>query len=216
MNQTPSTVQLPFRTRPFFDPLDPSGSQTPLGEPINQISAKLLAEDPVAWHLDYWLNIGEVGTLYGKDSILMRLRVDIEITNTPNRQLKSAICNRWNHYYTANKAETKQYWEQETLESQRAKAYIRDIHRMEARKQLKMKNYLGNAEGLMVNAMRAARLEEARVYFNKLSVVYRKLIEEKNQDAEKTGRFPASLPPADVQSINRLLDAYEGVPSQDP
>lgn len=53
MDQTPSAAQLPFRTRPFFDGLGPSDSPTPFGELINQILAKLLAEDPVAWHLDY-------------------------------------------------------------------------------------------------------------------------------------------------------------------
>lgn len=184
MNQAQSTV-LPFRTRPPFDPFGPSYSRTPFGEPINQLSAAVLVQDPVMWHMEFFLNLGEVGTLYGKDSVLMTLKIRIEMMNIPDRQLSRAVCLQFNDYCRTKRAERKRTWEQSGLETDMAKSYIRDIHRMEANKLWKMERYLRTCEELMVTAIRARRIEKARADFNMIVMLRKKIDEERKQDAER-------------------------------
>lgn len=211
MNQAQWTAELPFRARPSFDPTGPSNSLTPFGEPINQFSARWLAQDPVMWHLEYLLNLGEVGTLYGKDSVLMTLKIQIEIMNIPDRELSSAICLRFFDYCTANRAERKRTWERAGLENETAKRYLRDIYKMEVDKLWKMERYLRTREEVMVIAIRAGRFEKAREDFDMIVMLRQKIDEEKKQDEERRERFLDSLRPADVELISRPLDNYEGV-----
>lgn len=43
-----------------------SGSRTPLGEPMDQSEVIRRAEDPLAWHLQYWHELGVVATLHSE------------------------------------------------------------------------------------------------------------------------------------------------------
>ncbi|MCJ1465668.1 hypothetical protein MMC07_004287 [Pseudocyphellaria aurata] len=51
----------------------PPVSRTPLGAPIKQAFALLLAKDIITWNLQYWLDLGLIGDLRGEDVMLMGL-----------------------------------------------------------------------------------------------------------------------------------------------
>lgn len=76
------------------------------------------------------------------------------------------------------------HWEEKTLESSEAKWYMRDINTMLMDKGLKARHYLYRKEFLMLEALRGARFERARVLFEGLAKLYGKLQEEESRDAE--------------------------------
>lgn len=212
--QLPNGVQPPTWTPALRNPLGPSDYRTPLGEPLNKVSAVRKAQFPVMWHLYYWLSIGVIGVLYGKDSMLMSLRIEIEIEKSPEEHIKIAIRDRWHQYQRANQKEYERIWAQLTLESEKAKPYLRDIHRMLQNKSVKTKDYLQSAKDMMITWLRAGRMEEATKYFNKLAELYQKLKEETTADAEARTRFLNSLPAEDVELTSRLLNRVSGVGNQ--
>lgn len=121
----------------------PTVSGTPLGEPItNQASALLKAEDPLTWHLRYWLNLGTIGNVIGAEAILMQVIINEELHKIADRAFQTQIQNAWYQFVLYNRGEFIRHWRQRTLESDEAKAYIRDLARLVGNKRLKMRSTL--------------------------------------------------------------------------
>lgn len=218
--QVPNSVQLSIGVQPptwtpaALNSLGPSDFKTPLGEPLNQLSAIRKAQFPVMWHLNYWLNMGIIGIFYGQDSMLMSVRIEIEIEEMPEEHIKIAIRNRWHQYRGANKQEYERIWARLTLESEEAKPYLRDIHKMLKNKLIKTKEYLQSAKEGIITCLRAGQMEEATKLFDKLAQLYQKLKDETAADAEARTRFLDSLPTEEVESTRRFLNHVDGVGNQ--
>lgn len=57
-----------------------SDSRTPLGEPMDQSEVIRRAEDPLAWHLKYWHELGVVASLYSQEvkTLINEMQMDLE------------------------------------------------------------------------------------------------------------------------------------------
>lgn len=185
MDQAVTRAQAAIETLGLSDPPDPSDSQTPLGEPLDQVSAAALAKDPLAWHLRYWLDLCTVGNLRGEDEILLALRMEIEVNKILDMELHSAFYDAWFQYVMDNSEESARNWIQRTLESDEAKRYLRDIDRMLEDKARKTRHYLGHLERLMLTSLQEGDAETAKMFFQKLAPVYPKLLREEAADTAR-------------------------------
>lgn len=121
---------------------DPRGPQTPFGEPIvDEDSASQKAEDPVKWHLKYWLNLFVVGINRGEDDGLMNARIDWEHVNIANEAFKKDLRFSWFDFQTENEDRYILEWEH-IIGGEKLHAYIRDLNRMLVNKGQKMRDYL--------------------------------------------------------------------------
>ncbi|MCJ1427314.1 hypothetical protein MMC29_005217, partial [Sticta canariensis] len=188
--QLPDEVQLPPEALALIDPLGQSDRRTPLGGPMNQLSAFLRAQNPLDWLRQYWLNIGVVGMLRGEDRDLLVLRIEIEHTKIPDPDFRAEFRNSWRQYRVDNRDEIKRQWVERTLESREARPYHRDIDRMLVNKGPKTRNYLRQMERLMITSLRDQRVGTARVFFNQLSQLYGKLRDEERADADARVGLP--------------------------
>lgn len=112
--QAPNGVQAPQRKT--------CHARTPLGEPMDPRSASSLAEDPLRWHLRYWLDLSVVAQLRGEDSMLIGFSIELEQYKTRDQALRTRLVN--------------------ALDSPRAKPYLRDLDRMLVDKKTKTRRYL--------------------------------------------------------------------------
>lgn len=121
---------------------DPRGPQTPLGEPIvDECSASRKAEDPIEWHLKYWLNLSVIGIKSGEDERLMGARIDWEHVNIADEAFKKALRFRWFDFQTENEDRYILKWEH-VLEGANLDAYNRDLTRMLVNKEQKVRDYI--------------------------------------------------------------------------
>lgn len=185
MDQTPTRAQAATETPRLPDPADASDFRTPLGEPIDQVSAANLAKDPLLWHLTYWLDLCTVGNLRGEDEILLALRMEMEVDKMLDMELQSAIYDAWFRFFMDNSEESARNWIQRTLESDEAKPYLRDIDRMLVDKARKTRQHLGHLERHMLTSLQEGDAEKAKKFFEKLAPVYPKLLREEAADAAR-------------------------------
>lgn len=196
MDQAPYGAQLPDEVQPppeaiaLIDPLGQSDRRTPLGGPMNQLSAFLRAQNPLDWLRQYWLNIGIVGMLRGEDPDLLVLRIEIEHTKIADPEFRAEFRNSWRQYRLDNRYEITRQWLERTLESEEALPYHRDIDRMLVNKGPKTRNYLRQMERLMITSLRDQRVEIARGFFDHLSQLYGKLRDEERAEAEARVGLP--------------------------
>lgn len=187
------TGEAPYRVRPptgssaSVDPLGLSGSRTPLGEPIDKLSAFYLAYDPLTWHLNYWLSLEVVGVLRGEDPMLMALRVEREMLCLPDQELKAALHLARKSHWRAYKEESERHWPRMTLWSDESKCLLRDIDRMLQNKSQKTRGYLLYTETLITGPLRAGRVDEAKEVFDKHCLIYQKL--ELEEEVESKGYY---------------------------
>lgn len=120
----------------------PSDPQTPLGEPISESCASSLAEDSLRWHLQYWLVLSVIDTLRGEDSMLIAFSIELEHYKIRDQQLRTRLVDAWKMYRLVNYASCSRYWTRLTVESDRAKPYLRDLDRMLVDKGTKTRRYL--------------------------------------------------------------------------
>lgn len=207
-----------YGTRPWTEsPTTPPSTglsivETPLGEPMDQASASVLAESPVAWHLRYWLNLGSIGILSGQDETLMALRIEMEQSLIPNLDLRLAVHRTWEGYRIANNKACLDYWRRlqvritQTGEDQEEtdpryqavkdgerllEQHCRDLDRILVNKTQRAKTHLRQAEGVMIANLRAGTsLETAIEIFSQIGSLYEKLHQEEVED-ERVGN---SLP----------------------
>lgn len=195
--------------RAALDTIGLSDFRTPLGEPMDEISALILNEDPIGWHFQYWLSLSVLGVLRGEDPILMAFRIEIELYNVLDRQYRNAFHQAWNEYLTANHEPCLEYWELVSVEDEKVQQYFRDLDQMLVNKEQKAKDNLRGMEELMIIFLRDARLEQARETFEILSLVYPKLHEEEIADAKAKSRKSK-----DTNSLHRKR-SYEEISGED-
>lgn len=166
------------------DPLGPSDSRTPLGEPMNRAQAFMRAELPLPWHLQYWSDIDVIGDLRGEDTIVIALMIEVEHENIPEEWIKTALLRDWHRFEVLNKEPNERRWVQRTLEDEEAKKVLRDIDRMLVDKVQKAKRHLQRVERYMITSIRDGDNETAKRHFAKLTQCYQKLQEEERREAE--------------------------------
>lgn len=181
--EAPYRVHPPIGSPASVDPFGPSDSRTPLGEPIDKLSAFHLAYDPLTWHLNYWLSLEVVGVLRGEDPMLMALRVEREMLCLPDQELKAALHTARKPHWKTYKEESERHWPRMTLWSDECKSLARDINRMLEYKSQKTREYLLYMEILITGPLRAGRVDEAREVFDKHCLIYQKL--ELEEDVER-------------------------------
>lgn len=160
------------------NPLGRSNSRTPLGEPMNRSSAFILDRSPIAWHLQYWLNIGVLGILRGKNGKIIALMIEIEQDKIPDGRLRNSLRNTWNQFWNDNKVVKARQWEARTMEDEEAQQFLRDIDRMFVDKVQKVRSYLSRDESTLRILLRQGEAERAKELFEKLSQLYPLLREE--------------------------------------
>lgn len=179
MDQASIGAQLP-------NGLGPLGTRTPLGEPISHFSASFLAEDPLAWHMHYWLSLEVVGVMRGEDAMLMALRVEWEQELLLGDGIKIQLLtdNVWPRYRILNRERYEQFWAQMTVESEDARWYLRDVDRMLVDKARKTRAKLRRSERMMQAALQAVSID-----IEELTQQYGKLQEEETAEAEARNRL---------------------------
>ncbi|MCJ1463131.1 hypothetical protein MMC07_001736 [Pseudocyphellaria aurata] len=167
----------------------PQTSRSPLGAPLSPASAALLARDPLAWHLQYWLDLGLIGNLRGEDNLLMGVRIEIEYTRTLSPALRAQFQTAWTQYQIDHRAERTRYWSRITLDdSDEARPYLGDLTTMLADKARKTRAYLRSAETAMVHELEVGKnFERAQVLFDRLARLYPRL----QQEEEAGGPGPS-------------------------
>lgn len=179
--QSFSETQAPNETQASNETQAPAVALTPLGEPITSQSASLLAEDPVKWHLSYWLHIYTIGVMRDGihvDVTLMRARMNIELEEIANAAIRTQVFDAWDDFRKANQNGFLYYWTARTLEHPAAKRYQSDLDRMLINKEQKMQDYLGRMNTGMNNCVRIGNLARAKKIHDVITLIDRKLDEE--------------------------------------
>lgn len=155
---------------------------TPLGERItSQASASRRAEDPIKWHLDYWLHIYTIGLMRAgidADVTLMRARINIELEKYPTVTMRTLVFAAWDDFRKANQDGYLYYWTTKTIEHPTAKPFQSDLDRMLMDKEQKMHDYLGRMKTGMHNCVLVGNLTRAKKIHDVITLIYRKLDEE--------------------------------------
>lgn len=150
-------------------------TQTPLGSPMNNVSALLLAENPLAWHLQYWLNLGSVAVVRGEDAMLMALRIKMEHTKITDPALKNQLKHAWSQFQRDNQVECVRQWTLMTGDGNDAQPYLCDLDRMLVGKRREARDYLHRIEPIMTTMLHHLHLEDQTQFFEKLNQKFRGL-----------------------------------------
>lgn len=168
--------------------------RTPLGELfIDLDSFWHHEEDPLAWHLDYWLNIGVIGMVLGEDPLLMNARIDMEHHKIRDRELRDQISNAWTAYTLANGYQYRTYWEGQTLEDDVGQAYLRDIARMLEDRKNKMRDSLRGHGTFMNKLLQMGDVMGATETSYIISEIHSKLQQDEVRQAEAIKELQTSL-----------------------
>lgn len=183
INQPPSGVQTPTET---------SNSLTPLGEPMNQTSVLSLAEDPVRWHLQYWLVLSVVGMIRGEDPILLGFRIEIEQYKIHDQGLKNQVVRAWKPYQLVNHENCYRQWGRLALENEEVKPFLRDIDRMLVDKGPKTREFLQQLHSVIVGLLQAGEIDAALRLVEKCLEMIQKLEDEEREEEQARNRQPNS------------------------
>lgn len=188
-----------------MDPSTPTMTLSPLGEPLVLESARSLREDPLPWHLKYWLNLLMVAICRGDNVVLTLARIDREQSINVDQNLRDLVRFTWPQYQVDNRDNFHRYWNTLTVHSVQAQPFIRDILRMLVNKDLKMRAYLEQQEEMLTFSLRALQFDGARMYFDKLEDIHRNLRVEGS--VEQAGARVAAQGPRELaQAIARAQD----------
>lgn len=177
MDQVPNGTQASNGARPL--------PQTPLGGPINEVSALVLAENPLAWHLPYWLSLGSVAVVRGEDAMLTALRIKMEHSKITDSALKSQLKHTWNQFQRNNQAECIRQWTQMTVNCKESQPYLCDLDRMLVDRRRDARDYLHRLEPIMRTMLHHLHLEDPRQFFEKLAQQYRSLHRDQSMLTDK-------------------------------
>lgn len=179
--QQPDQVQTTAGNAALPNSQNLSVFRTPLGGLLSQYSAARQFQNPLLWHMTYWLDLGVVGVLHGQDPVLMAFRIRME-QEKMDPWLKDGFRRTWKQYRTRNLEECVEYWVR--IATVEAKGYLGDIDRMLVNKAQKARNQLILQEELMHKALRELRFHKASKLFMGIVNVYEKLVEEETRDAQ--------------------------------
>lgn len=177
---------------------------------MDRASVLALAADPLAWHLKYWLAISVIGILRREDPTLMAQRVDIEMAKIADQDLQTELSRAWDQHRAENYHECVRYFTRDAEPTEEIHRYFRDIERMLEDKERKTREWLARADTVMITLLRDARLEEARVWFERLAELYQKLAEEEKKDAEAGDRQSDGEHSQEEGEVSDISDAERG------
>ncbi|MCJ1264506.1 hypothetical protein MMC22_004378 [Lobaria immixta] len=176
VDQLPEGVKQHIEPSTTSEPLGLSDSRTPLGESMDQISASLLAEDPITWHLRYWSSLFLVGVLSGVvRSNFMAIMIQMEIIKIPDGEIATELRRVWIERQSTNEGEDKRLielpetlsriafssHEKDALKNEEVKRLLRDVDRILLDKRQKTRACLHQLESLLDTTLEAGDLETA-------------------------------------------------------
>lgn len=170
---------------------------------MDEASILLRAEDPLAWHLRYWLDLCMVGTIRGGDILLLSLRIRMEHDKIADAAFKTRLQGAWRGFQSDNKESCLRLWMRRTVLSQEAQPYLRDLDTMLQDKGRKTRDYLRRIEALTIHLLRTGNLALARRSFERLGLYYQRLLQEDAEDA------------ADAAAGNGLSNGANGVHNEE-
>lgn len=141
-------------------------------------------EDPLVWHLTYWLNILVIARLRGENELLTAIRIEREQSLIPDLELRSQVQSMWVQFQRVHRAGFLHVWQQFGLESEDAHLSLVDIDNMLMDKETKTMDYVQILEAQMVDMVRNSQLDKARALLDRLADVHHELREEAMADAE--------------------------------
>lgn len=162
---------------------------TPLGEPMNQASASVQAEDPLGWHLLYWLSIEVVARIRGEDPLLMAARIEFEHDNIADPAFKTQLREAWTRFREVNIEQCERYWRQRTLDDVEGKKYLRDLDRMLLDKQPKMRCHLRHMWATMNNLSQNGMAMETEATHCEINRINQRLRLEETAEAEASDAY---------------------------
>lgn len=163
---------------------NPEPPSTPLGGLMDQVTALELIDDPLLWHLKYWLNLNIIGIMRGEDEILLGLRIEIEQDKCPEPLIRLQIQHSWYHYLQDHKEACIRGWmAMMGARGEEAQPYHCDLDRMLVDKGRKTRDHLLRMEVEMNKAIQAADVERTSLLFDIIFRYYRRLQQEEAVDA---------------------------------
>ncbi|MCJ1463130.1 hypothetical protein MMC07_001735 [Pseudocyphellaria aurata] len=181
--------------------------RSPLGEPLNEQSARYLVQFPLMWHPIYWLNLDVIGIMRGEDSDLMAVLIDMEMARVPNERISTP---EWIWFQLNHRSACRENWELNGLDNDEGRAYLRDLDRILADKVRKAQEYIPHGEWLMIRAMRSGNLAESETLFWRLVNVHRVLREIEAQNIEEAPTELASTPPGEQDHGEQSPEGMNG------
>lgn len=113
-----------------------SGDRTLLGEPMSKAAISLREKDPLAWHLQYWLDILVIGmSCYQGLGQILSTRINIEHGEIADHSFRSRFREAFGKFQFENQTEYFRKWDPNTFEESSVKmaqfeAHVRDLQRM--------------------------------------------------------------------------------------
>lgn len=158
---------------------------------MTQHSASCQAQDPLTWHLRYWLNLLIIGSLRGEDEELLTFRVEMEWMKLDSR-LKDQLYSNWVEYKKKKLEASYWFWQEMTVESEEAKWYMSDIDTMLMDKVQKARDFLDTRKSLLRSTIQAWKFEEALELCHAITSLTRKLEEEAIRENTEARYFQGS------------------------
>lgn len=217
VDQRPEGVKQHIEPSTTSEPLALSDSRTPLGEPMDQISASLLAEDPIAWHLRYWSSLFLVGAFSGVvRSNFMAIMIQMEIIKIPDREIATELRRVWIERQSTNEGEDERLielpetlsriafssHEKDALKSEEVKRLLRDVDRILLDKRQKTRACLHQLESLLDSTLEAGDLETAIECHGKICDLCDGLDDEEILELD---REVSELGTTDTEEIRQIL-----------
>lgn len=159
---------------------------------MNQTSVLSLVEDPVRWHLQYWLVLSVVGMIRGEDPILLGFRIEIEQYKIHDQGLKNQVVRAWNPYQLVNHENCYRQWGRLALENEEVKPFLRDIDRMLVDKGPKTREFLQQLHSVIVGLLQAGEIDAALRLVEKCLEMIQKLEDEEREEEQARNRQPNS------------------------
>ncbi|MCJ1466206.1 hypothetical protein MMC07_004825 [Pseudocyphellaria aurata] len=191
----------PQRAQPppslFSPPPGQIPGRSPLGEPLNEESARFLVQFPLRWHPIYWLSLGIIGIKYGEDATLMAILVDIEMARIPNERVRNQVIQQWNQFKIDHRQKCLDYWDLEGLDNDEGRAFLRDLDRILVDKVRKAQEYIPHGEWLLTRAMRSGHEDLSQFLFWRLVHLHEALRKIHAQNMEEDRTRLRSNPPGE-------------------
>ena len=150
-------------------------------------------QNPVEWHLNYWLNVFVVAMMRGENPTLTLVRIEREQSLMDDERVGYHVQSMWLQFRRDHQANVQGIWEQLGLEDGNADIIIEDIGSMLVDKERKMMNYLLIKEAEMLHEVRNSRPEQARARSDQLCNIYDHLRVETTADMERRANEAAEM-----------------------
>ena len=181
MDQAPHETQATNET-PVNEGQRSTETLTPFGSRLNPASASFLAQNRLAWHLQYWRDLEFWGVWRDVDPVLMGILIEMEQLLKLGPQLRREIRQAQAEHRSIIYGETTWWYNKAD----------RDIDRVLANKGHKTRAYLRGMERFMLLSMRAGDTDTAATFLRQLTDLYRRLRAQEEKDAER--RFSFEIP----------------------